>query len=516
MLFNSYEFLVFFLPITLLTYYFVVIHISRTAAFSWLLFCSLFFYGWWNPVYLALFLPLLIVNFFLGQMIAGTGGTPPRSRKITLTLSISLNLGALAYFKYANFFADIATSISPMRFELDPIILPLAISFYTFQQIAYLVDCYKSGKSEPSLRNYMLFISFFPQLIAGPIVHHSEIMPQFAKNLLREKLGSNISVGLTLFALGLAKKCLIADSLAPYANDVFSAAGDGTPIDFVRAWQGALAYSFELYFDFSGYSDMAIGLARLFGFRLPANFNAPYKAKNIIDFWRRWHITLSRFLRDYLYIPMGGNRLGHMRRHMNLFITMVLGGLWHGANWTFMFWGALHGFYLVCNHGWRYLCTQAERRGLVLPSVPFVGPALTFLAVVVGWVFFRANSFETAIILLKGMAGQSGISLPNGIIASSVWLSDAVAWLNIATHDGGGREFLSLWSWIIVASVTAFFAPTSAEFLRRYRPLNQASPVQTGRLLWRPTVANATLTALLLLLSFLSLTQVSEFLYFQF
>ncbi|WP_020398174.1 MBOAT family O-acyltransferase [Kordiimonas gwangyangensis] len=516
MLFNSYEFIFAFLPVTLAAYYLLVGWYGRAVAFSWLLVSSLFFYGWWNPAYLGLLVPMILLNYLFGYLVSGQARKSGHTRRAWLWLAVIINLGTIAYFKYAGFLMSVASDISGEAFVIEAIALPLAISFFTFQQIAYLVDCYRTGRCEKSLRDYALFISFFPQLIAGPIVHHSEIMPQFAHNRIREKTRSNLAVGFTIFAVGLFKKCVLADNLAPFATGVFTAADAGQPVDIFAAWQGALAYSFQLYFDFSGYSDMAIGLARMFGFRLPLNFNAPYKARSIIDFWRRWHITLSRFLRDYLYIPLGGNRRGRLRRHFNLFVTMLLGGLWHGAAWTFVLWGALHGFYLIVNHSWHYVVRRLSAAGIMLPAIPLAGQLLTFLAVVVGWVFFRAESFNTALSLLGGMGGMAGASLPYGIVNQLPWLKALCDSLGIATHDGGGGQFILAWLWIAAGGAICFFMPTTAQFMRRYRPHFEGADYMPARFTWRPTKAYAGLAALLFILSVLSLTQVSEFLYFRF
>ena len=291
--------------------------------------------------------------------------------------------------------------------------LPLGISFFTFQKIAYLVDAYRGEVRAGGFLSFALFVTFFPQLIAGPIVHHSEVIPQFGqKSTYRPNL-DNLSMGIGIFVLGLAKKTVLADSIATYATPVFRAAQAGADPTLFEAWGGALAYTFQLYFDFSGYSDMAIGLALMFNIRLPINFNSPYKATNIIDFWRRWHITLSRFLRDYLYIPLGGNRHGVARRYANLMLTMLLGGLWHGAGWTFIVWGGLHGIFLVINHFWHALGVgSATTSGARPGSDGSAARTITFLAVMVAWVFFRAEDFDAATRILAGMAGLNGVQLP--------------------------------------------------------------------------------------------------------
>jgi|SaaInlStandDraft_6_1057023.scaffolds.fasta_scaffold27026_2 alginate O-acetyltransferase complex protein AlgI len=330
MLFNSYIFIFLFLPIVLLGFHLIGKQGHHRVAIAWLVGVSLFFYGWWNPAYLGLMLVSILFNYGVGVSL---GRTPRKlSKKPVLIFGVVVNLALLGYFKYANFFVDSLNSITGTNIVLLQVILPLAISFFTFQQIAYLIDAWRGETKEYNFLHYCLFVTFFPQLIAGPIVHHKEMLPQFAKDVVYKLRSKHIAIGLTVFSIGLFKKVVLADGVSVYATPMFDAAEAGVLLTFFEAWGGALAYSFQLYFDFSGYSDMAIGLARMFGIRLPLNFNSPYKATSIIDFWRRWHITLSRFLRDYLYIPLGGSRCrGEPRRFINVMVTMVLGGLWHGA-----------------------------------------------------------------------------------------------------------------------------------------------------------------------------------------
>jgi alginate O-acetyltransferase complex protein AlgI len=446
---------------------------------------------------------------------------------------VCLNLASIGYFKYANFFVDNINTVTSTDFNLTTIILPLAISFFTFQQITFLIDSYRGSTNKQGFLNYCLFVSFFPQLIAGPIVHHSEMLPQFARpDIFRFKPG-NLAIGLTIFALGLFKKAVLADGIAGYANPVFMAADAGQTFTFFEAWAGALAYTFQLYFDFSGYSDMALGAARMFGIRLPVNFHSPYKAINIIDFWRRWHITLSRFLRDYIYIELGGNRKGPTRRHFNLMATMLIGGLWHGAGWTFVAWGALHGFYLVVNHGWQLM--RRTLNGGIPPESTWLGRlssrSLTFFAVVVGWVFFRALTFEGALNMLQAMAGLNGVTLPEAIALRTATIAELLSTLGVQFTPGGGAVFLGAWSWIVVLAAIAFFAPNSLDLMRRYRPALHYrfggerpagmswlyKPVDAfAALRWRPSIAWACFTSVLTAGGVLALPQVSDFLYFQF
>ena len=351
--------------------------------------------------------------------------------------------------------------------------------------------------------DYALFVLFFPQLIAGPIVHHSEAMPQFQKR--GPVQASAIAMGLTIFAIGLAKKVLLADSVAGYATPQFDVAAAGTPLSFLAAWSGALAYTLQLYFDFSGYSDMAIGTALLCGVRLPLNFDLPYKATNIIDFWRRWHMTLSRFLRDYLYIPLGGNRHGKVRRYLNLFVTMLLGGLWHGAGWTFICWGALHGFYLAINHGWEAL----RKRSSVVHVEPGVvrvraAQALTFLAVVVGWVFFRSDNLPAAFAMLKAMAGASGAGGAAAIAAEASSSGDTTQAFTLI-----GLLLALVWLAPNTQELTAYIAYQGV-------PKNRAFAIRRMWLTWRPSPSWAVFAGCLVAASLLSMSRISEFLYFQF
>jgi D-alanyl-lipoteichoic acid acyltransferase DltB (MBOAT superfamily) len=342
------------------------------------------------------------------------------ARKLFLVLGLSFNLGVLCYFKYLGFLIGIVSGLAGRILPFDDIVLPLGISFITFQKIGYLVDSYLGKAKESSFLNYLLFVSFFPQLIAGPIVHYSEVIPQFKKADTYLFSSENLADGLVIFLLGLAKKVVLADEFGRYANAGFGSAAEGLEISFVPAWMAVLAYSLQIYFDFSGYSDMAIGLARVFSIDLPLNFNSPYKATSIIDFWRRWHITLSRFLRDYVYIPLGGNRYGPTKRYWNLLLTMVLGGLWHGAAWTFVLWGALHGTYLLINHLWRNLVPKSKSTG---PEVA-LAQIVTLLAVMSGWVVFRSNTLASSISIYRGMIGLNGAVLSDQVLAAIPWLSN--------------------------------------------------------------------------------------------
>ena len=398
MLFSSREFLFFFLPLVIAATVVAARIGGRRLVFPVLVAASLIFYGWANPAYLILLALSIAGNYGFGIALTR------KADKRILVSGLVFNLGLLAYFKYAGFLADTFNAITGSGFSVGTIALPLAISFFTFQQIAYLVDVYQAKVRDTDFLHYCLFVTFFPQLIAGPIVHHADVIPQFEKKSAFRMSLANFWAGGAIFVIGLYKKVVFADGIAVYADNVFdNALGDPT---LFEAWAGALAYTFQIYFDFSGYSDMAIGLARIFGILLPINFHSPYKATSIIDFWRRWHMTLSRFLRDYLYYPLGGNKKGPTRRYANLMIVMLLGGLWHGAGWAFVFWGGLHGLYLAINHAWQRVAPVPDN-----PSVArnMASRGLTFLAVVIAWVFFRAETGEHAFAMLDSMAGLNGI-----------------------------------------------------------------------------------------------------------
>lgn len=399
MLFNSYPFAFGFLPIALLLYWALTAADARRACAAFLILASLFFYGWWNWHYLFLFGFSIAFNFGWSLPLAPTPGADARAerrRRVLLGIGVAVNLALLGYFKYRDFLVDSAGALLGTHWRMPPLVLPLAISFFSFEQITFLVSAFRGEPGAGDFVSYLLFIAFFPHLIAGPIVRYMQIYPQFNRNTRFRLTAENLSDGLMIFAVGLFKKVMLADTFRPMANPLF----DRTMrLGFCDAWGGALAFALEIYFDFSGYSDMAIGLARMFGVVFPENFESPYQARDIIQFWRRWHITLSFFLRDYLYIPLGGNRRGKLRRDLNLFVTMVLGGLWHGANWTFVIWGTLHGIYLWINHVWR-------ERGHRLPGA--AAWLLTFLLTTAAWVFFRAPTFSRAADFFAGMSGIHG------------------------------------------------------------------------------------------------------------
>ncbi|HUQ12057.1 MAG TPA: MBOAT family protein [Steroidobacteraceae bacterium] len=446
MLFTSGEFLFLFLPITLLVFFATARFVGKGAAAAWLAIASLVFYGYWRVEHTLLLVLSIAFNYGFGEWILRARQQRPSSAKRLLTLAVAANLGALAYFKYADFFIRTLADLSGRDVPLLGVVLPLGISFFTFTQIAYLVDVYKGKVVERNPVHYALFVTYFPHLIAGPVLHHAEMMPQFRLADIYSPRLRSFTIGLAFLLMGLVKKVLVADSVAPVANMVFGH-DPGTTLATSTAWIGVVAYTLQIYFDFSGYSDMAVGLSLAFGVRLPYNFNSPYQAWNITEFWRRWHMTLSRFLRDYLYVPLGGNRQGRARRYVNLMLTMLLGGLWHGASWTFVFWGGLHGAYLVVNHFWLW---ARERLGIGATTGVrgmlgrAAGVTLTMLCVMVGWVYFRATELDSA----------------NGIVASMFGFNaDGARIESLAGYSNG------ILPWLAGFSVLALFARNSQRLI---------------------------------------------------
>jgi D-alanyl-lipoteichoic acid acyltransferase DltB (MBOAT superfamily) len=510
MLFNSYAFLLVFLPVFLVLFFWFGKR-SQRAAVSWLGASSLAFYAWWDYRDVALLLASIVFNFFVGTRLAASAGTVQGKR--LLTLAVAINLVGLAWFKYADFGISVVNALTGGQFALLGIALPIGISFFTFTQIAFLIDTWQGKAREYNFPAYLAFVTYFPHLVAGPILHHKEMVPQFMDRAILTPRARHFAIGFTVFSIGLAKKVLIADNLAPFAGDLFRAPANP---NFLAAWGGTLAYAFQLYFDFSGYSDMAIGLSRMIGVRLPINFHSPYKSVNIVEFWRRWHMTLSRYLRDYLYIPLGGNRKGPMRRQVNLLLTMLLGGLWHGAGLNFIIWGGLHGLYLVINHGWLGLKTR-----LGLPALPggrFLGVTLTFIAVCSAWVFFRAADVPSAMQIVGGMTGFNGVALPQAFADRLPWLTQLGGPIQLQFYLGGGGRFVELWMWVVFAASIAFFAPNTQEIMRRVRPALPSENFDAPwiALVWKPRVVWAIGIGVLGAIGFLSLSNPSEFLYFQF
>lgn len=505
MLFNSYAFIFAFLPVCLIGY----VLLGRAGGqwpVLWLGAMSLVFYSVSGPALVWLLAGSIILNFSAGYFIvkARKPGALISAKSIT-ALAIAADLAALGYYKYAGFFLANVTQAFGLSPSTWSVVLPVGISFYTFTQIAFLVDCYVGKVKKTGLPEYVLFVSYFPHLIAGPILHHAEMIPQFNRPNAATFSYRNFSTGTAIFIIGLAKKILLADALAPYADMVFNSTSS---LSFADAWFGALAYTLQLYFDFSGYCDMAIGISLMFNIELPLNFYSPYRAASIVDFWRRWHMTLSRFLRDYLYIPLGGNRSGHSRRYVNLMITMMLGGLWHGAEWTFVVWGTIHGCYLLINHAFR---KNAPRWLAALFGVQAVGVILTFFCVVVAWVFFRAPTIEAALHILRSMAGFG------------------IAWNITAPQLVNERYFA--FALLILSLVIVFACPNVQQIFRLpFHPVVSGSDAKQGgyptlepdsrqieRLrMFLGSASGAVLLGVLFGVSVLLFFRTTRFLYFQF
>lgn len=508
MLFSSWPFIAVFLPVTWVVFRLLQKHANREITLLWLVASSLFFYGWFKPIYLLIVLVSMAANYALGMMLAQKPWSK-KKRKNLLVAGIIANLSALFYYKYTGLFFS-TLNMAGGHYDIPSIILPLGISFFTFQKIAWLVDSYRRETQEPNFLHYALFITFFPQLIAGPIVHHKEVIPQFLNDPTKAQRRDMFTMGLTVFIIGLFKKVAIADHMGDIADPVFASAAMGNPLTLIEAWLGGLSYTLQIYFDFSGYSDMAVGIAAMFGIRLPLNFFSPYKSRDIVEFWRRWHITLSRFLRDYLYIPLGGNKKGAFRRYANLLVTMMLGGLWHGANWTFLVWGALHGIFLCINHLWRNLSPVR------LPKPFAIG--LTFICVMAAWVFFRADSAATALHILACMTGKYGIALQD----TQGWLASAVRAIGVEVQDVGISRLLRInEKWFILwgALAAVFFAPSLHQLMKGLLALDVtkvATHDAKPQLLWKPSGAWAVTVALMAAISLLLLTRVNAFIYFQF
>lgn len=523
MLFNTHIFLFLFLPLTLWGF-FRLGCVSTGWAAGWLAVASLVFYGWWNPAYVLLLLVSIVFNYTLGMWIVHlrASGRRGKAAKYLLIGAIVSDLVLLGYYKYSNFFIANISGLFGQSVGISDIVLPLGISFYTFTQIAFLVDVYHGKAREYNFVHYVLFVTYFPHLIAGPILHHKEMMPQFEQPSTYRLNREDVAVGLTIFAIGLFKKVVLADGVSVYVGPVFDAAAQGKSLTFLEAWGGALAYTLQLYFDFSGYSDMAIGLSRLFGIKLPLNFDSPYKAVNIIEFWRRWHMTLSRFLRDYLYIALGGNRHGVVRRYMNLILTMLLGGLWHGAAWTFVVWGGIHGVYLIWNHAWNAVKVRYQIR---TPKRVWFWQScsigLTFFAVVIGWVFFRAQNVDSAVAVLSGMAGANGVVLPKGWYGYfDSGMTNLILSTGIQFGDSGQFRGALQIAWITGLLAIVWFMPNTQQIMAHYSPalgrIDTYRGVLAGWIQWRPSWIWALATAVISGWSILDMTKVSEFLYFQF
>jgi alginate O-acetyltransferase complex protein AlgI len=540
MLFNSYPFLFGFLPVVLVGFY-VLGASRRDWALAWLTAASLFFYAWWRPVNVLLIAPSILVNYGLARGLERTRDANPRQAKVILIVGIVFNLCFLGYFKYLNFFESSLNDAFGAGFVLTRLILPLGISFITFQKIAFLVDVHGGRVDKFSLADYGLFVLFFPQLIAGPIVHYREMMPQFRAASCRYD-PENVAVGVSLFFFGLAKKLLLADPLSALVAPLYAQAAAGTPQSATEAWIAALGFTLQIYFDFSGYTDMALGVARGFGIKLPLNFNSPLKAINIVDFWLRWHVSLTRFLTAYIYNPLAlhltrrrmaqgkpifGGRNTSIGAFLTLLamptlLTMFISGMWHGAGYTYILWGLLHGVYLCINHAWRLIRPRIWSNARVYNrrAKPF-GFVLTFVAVVAGMVLFRAPTASAALVLWKGMVGVYGVTLPQAVFSRLGSIAGFLTSIGVRPAWTSGSILMAATIRIGVLLVIALLMPNTLQMLAAYEP---ALGVKAGKtasrlervLTWVPNRTWAVGLACVALAGILSLGELSEFLYWQF
>jgi D-alanyl-lipoteichoic acid acyltransferase DltB (MBOAT superfamily) len=543
-LFNSFLFIYVFLPVTVLGF-FLLGRNTRTSALLWLTLASLFFYAWWRPINVLLIAPSILINYGIAWWMQRLQAKEDRRATLLLVVGIVFNVLFLGYFKYRNFFYESVNDVFGADIPLMHLVLPLGISFITFQKIAFLVDVQGGRVDKFTLREYFLFVLFFPQLIAGPIVHYREVMPQFRRISCRFQASEAVP-GLTLFVFGLFKKTVLADGISPPVTALFQHAANSGQLSVVAAWMAAVGYTLQLYFDFSGYSDMALGLARIFGIRLPANFNSPLRASNIIDFWRRWHITLTRFLTAYIYNPIV---LSLTRRRMTAgkpvltsagvstgtFLTMVVfptilvmlvSGIWHGAGIKFIIWGFIHGIYLCINHAWRSLPAvhrwrSGKRYHEVMGPVGFV---ITFLAVVVAMVFFGAPSTAVAVITLKGMAGHGGLDLPLSMYQHLGPLTGFVHALGLSGNTWWDvHQMRTLGGYTALLLALALLSPNSLQVLNwdsKDAPAVTKQPAAKFMgilpVQWQGSIPWASLIAALAIIAVYRIGGPSEFLYWQF
>lgn len=538
MLFNSYLYILGFLPVTIAGYL-VLGRFSKPWALGWLILASVVFYGWWRPLNLLIIGPSLAVNYLLGRailgMMADTGKA--RLRNTLLVIGVIFNVCFLGYFKYANFALSVANDVGGTEFVFKNIILPLGISFITFQKIAFLIDIAGGRIKSFTLRDFLLFVMFFPQLIAGPIVHYPETIPQFQRAETRYD-PTLYAMGITLFCFGLFKKVVLADGIAAHVTPIYSYAATGEVVTLLQGWLAALGFTLQIYFDFSGYTDMACGAALFFGIRLPFNFNSPLRATSIVDFWLRWHVTLTRFLTAYVFnaitlrltrkrvvarLPMLKARGSNLWAFFHLIawpilFTMLLSGIWHGAGYTFVLWGLMHGLYLVINHAWRQYgprpANPAVPKSAWTVSASFL---VTFLAVVVAQVVFRAPDVATAVNVIKGMFGLGGVSLP-GRLAAMTGLPP----MRVLEGVVDVREFATASAYTVALLAIALLMPNTLQMMSRHDPVLQTPkqpPFIAGTrwtVYWAPNVVWMLAITGMAAISMLWLTGKSEFLYWQF
>lgn len=535
MLFNSPEFIFAFLPAALAVF-FLLGRASRGWALAWVVLASLFYYAWWNPINVLIIGPSLLVNFFLARRIHAE--ERQAVRRFVLIAGIAFNVLFLGYFKYLNFAETTLNEFVGTSFVVEQVILPLGISFITFQKIAFLIDVHARQVKSFSFREFCLFILFFPQLIAGPIVHFRETMPQFKSASCRLD-SSALSIGLTLFCFGLFKKVVLADGIAAHVTPIYDLSASGGTVTMIPAWFAAIGFTLQIYFDFSGYSDMALGLARCFGIRLPVNFDSPLKASNIIDFWLRWHVTLTRFLTAYVYNPLAlsltrrraakGRPLLGRKPSAGAFLyllalptvlTMVVSGVWHGAGLLFVLWGFVHGILISINHGWRLLVphifSNMDRYERIMRPAGFV---LTFISVCAAMVLFRSSTGAGAAEILSGLIGANGVSLPRGLL-EPLGLVGVLPFIGV--DDGGAVAFVVISLWVAALTLIVVLMPNTMQLMARFEPAldfderpgrTQESP---GQWAWRPTLSWGCVVSVFAVIAVLRLGGPSEFLYWQF
>jgi len=543
MLFNSTEFLFVFLPITLAGFY-LLGSVSRSSAIRWLILASLVFYAWWRPVNVLIIAPSMVVNYFIARILLWLNENKgsPRASKMVLLLGISFNVVFLGIFKYTDFVTGTINDVFGANLVLRHIILPLGISFITFQKIAFLVDVQAGRVRSFTFQDYCTFVLFFPQLIAGPIVHFREMMPQFHAISCRFDK-ENFAVGLTLLSFGLFKKIIFADKIALLVTPLYQQAATEGGTSFLMAWMAAIGFTLQIYFDFSAYTDMALGLARFFGIRLPQNFDSPLRASSIIDFWLRWHMTLTRFLTAYIYNPIqlwltrrrlakGQRGFGGPNPQVGAFLlllmfptmlTMFVSGVWHGAGYGFIVFGLLHGLYLTINHGWRVVAAKLwpDRKSYVRVMKP-VGWVLTFASVATAMVFFRSPTMTSAIDIVKGLMGLNGVALPQALVDQPGPLHAVLRGLGVvAAKSWSFADFSQLAIWIFVLMAVALGCPNTIRIMSHYEPALGVKPRPTTHgierfLEWNASLPWAITVSGIAAIAIVSIRGPSEFLYWQF
>lgn len=512
MLFNSYIYILIFLPVVAVTYFVAGSHLHRKLSIAWLVIASLFFYGWWNPLYLPLIIGSALFNFYAGAAIR-RGRTAKSAHTLPLMiLGIAANLLLLGYFKYFNFFIDNINGLFNSDIDIAPIFLPLAISFFTFQQISYLVDAYSRGTKDYNFIHYMLFVTFFPQLIAGPIVHHADMMTQFDRDDTYQPRWRNIELGLSIFSIGLFKKIILADNISHFSTPIFDAAAAGASLSMFESWLGAIAFGLQIYFDFSGYTDMAIGSARIFGIKLPINFYSPYKSLNISEFWRRWHMTLTQFITAYVYTPLSMARtrkaLAANAGEQVIFwqavaypamVTFVLAGIWHGAGWNFVIFGALQGIMMIINNLWRQFRKSILKQRLKETTLAgrLFARGLTSVCFIFTLIFFKASTTAGAMTMAESMLGLGELSITTSLISGKTFLAYAGVYFTII-----------------------FLLPNTQQLFIQYEPSLEPQRKERlwglEKLAWTPNWQWAVACSSMFGLALMNMNKASEFIYFQF